>query len=64
MRDIILKQTSFVFDSKRDAVQKVYIGNYLDLGISSFLVVSTNLKTFEKRVIRFALSEQGKIQRK
>ncbi|HEY9044476.1 MAG TPA: hypothetical protein VIN08_01205 [Ohtaekwangia sp.] len=64
MRDIILKQTSFVFDSKRDAVQKVYIGNYLDQGISSFLVVSTNLKTFEKRVVRFALSEQGKIERK
>jgi hypothetical protein len=53
MHDVVLKQTTFVFDAKYDQQQKIYIGDYLEAGISHFLVVSTNLKTFEKRVYKF-----------
>ena len=53
MHDVVLKQNTFLFDAKRDQQQKIYIGDYLDKGISHFLVVSTNLKTFEKRVYKF-----------
>lgn len=56
MRDVVLKQNSFVFDAKRDQQQKIYIGDYLDKGITHFLVVSTNLKTFEKRVYKFEVT--------
>lgn len=58
IRDVVLKQNSFVFDAKRDQQQKIYIGNYLDKGINHFLVVSTNLKTFEKRVYKFAVTSK------
>ena len=54
LRDVVLKQNTFVFDAKRDKQQKIYIGDYLNKGISHFLVVSTNLKTFEKRVYKFS----------
>lgn len=53
LRDVVLKQNTFVFDAKRDKQQQIYIGDYLNKGISHFLVVSTNLKTFEKRVYKF-----------
>jgi hypothetical protein len=62
IQDVILKQTSFVYEAKRDANQKINVGEYLDRGITEFLVVSTNLKTFEKRVYKFMLSADGKMK--
>ena len=58
LRDVVLKQNTFVFDARRDKQQKIYIGDYLDKGISHFLVVSTNLKTFEKRVYKFSAANR------
>lgn len=58
IRDVVLKQNTFVFNAKQDTQQKIYIGDYLDKGISHFLVVSTNLKTFEKRVYKFAAANK------
>ena len=58
MHDVVLKQNTFVFDAKRDQQQKIYIGDYLDKGINHFLVVSTNLKTFEKRVYKFSAANR------
>jgi hypothetical protein len=58
MRDVVLKQNTFVFDAKRDTQQKIYIGDYLNKGINNFLVISTNLKTFEKRVYKFTATNR------
>ncbi len=62
IQDVILKQTSFVYEAKRDANQKINVGEYLDRGITKFLVVSTNLKTFEKRVYKFMLSADSRMK--
>jgi hypothetical protein len=58
MRDVVLKQNTFVFNARHDQQQKIYIGDYLDKGINHFLVVSTNLKTFEKRVYKFTATNK------
>lgn len=58
MRDVVLKQNTFVFDAKQDQQQDIYIGDYLDKGISHFLVVSTNLKTLEKQVYKFSAANK------
>lgn len=58
MHDVVLKQSTFVFDAKRDKQQNIYIGDYLDKGISHFIVDSTNLKTFEKRVYKFTATNK------
>jgi len=58
MRDVVLKQNTFVFNAKHDQQQKIYIGDYLDKGINHFRVVSTNLKTFEKRIYKFTAANR------
>jgi hypothetical protein len=37
MHDVVLKQSTFEFDAKRDKQQNIYIGDYLDKGISHFI---------------------------
>ena len=58
LRDVVLKQNTFVFDAKHDQQQNIYIGDYLDRGISHFLVVCTNLKNFEKRIYKFTATSR------
>jgi hypothetical protein len=63
-RDKVLKQSSLDFKKEHDTHQRIYVDDYLDRGIQTFIVRVVNLKTQEKVDYEFVLSTEGKMVRK
>lgn len=62
-RDQILKQFSFEFNKVQDSNQRIYVGNYIQMGVKNFMVRVINLKTHDETAYEFAVMEGGKLKK-
>ena len=62
--DRILRQSAFAFRKVQDHNQRIYVGNYIEMGIRSFLVRIVSGKAYNVTDYEFVVLEDGSITRR
>jgi len=61
--DRVLKQTSFAFDRKKDSPQRIYVGQYIEKGVSRFLVRVVDLNDKRRLDYGFDVVREGTLNK-